>query len=189
MLMPGFPDIYRGDENGLLALTDPDNRLPVDWDALAAQGDDPDAKLHWTRQLLALRRDQADFLEGADAQVQVEDDGAALRLIRSQHDRTMTVEFAPGGACAGCLLGPCLFRRQHGQRPDPEQPLIGLTNDIHWNNHALFQFEGESPIGLLDFQPKDSAGVSFAVPSCLENPFGPECCHHPAGGRQGHPPA
>lgn len=98
MLMPGFPDIYRGDENGLLALTDPDNRLPVDWDALAAQGDDPDAKLHWTRQLLALRRDQADFLEGADAQVQVEDDGAALRLIRSQHDRTMTVEFAPGGA-------------------------------------------------------------------------------------------
>lgn len=98
MLMPGFPDIYRGDENGLLALTDPDNRLPVDWDALAAQGDDPDAKLHWTRQLLALRRDQADFLEGADAQVQVEDDGAALRLIRSQQDRTMTVEFAPGGA-------------------------------------------------------------------------------------------
>ncbi|QIR84510.1 malto-oligosyltrehalose synthase [Paracoccus sp. AK26] len=98
MLMPGFPDIYRGDENGLLALTDPDNRLPVDWDALAAQGDDPDAKLHWTRQLLALRRDQADFLEGADAQVQVEDDGAALRLIRSRQDRTMTVEFAPGGA-------------------------------------------------------------------------------------------
>jgi (1->4)-alpha-D-glucan 1-alpha-D-glucosylmutase len=33
---PGIPDIYQGDESTLLALVDPDNRRPVDWDALQA---------------------------------------------------------------------------------------------------------------------------------------------------------
>ena len=29
---PGVPDLYWGDELELLALVDPDNRRPVDWD-------------------------------------------------------------------------------------------------------------------------------------------------------------
>ena len=94
MLMPGFPDIYRGDEGGLLSLTDPDNRLPVDWDTLSAP---PDAggKLHWTRRLLALRRAHADFLERADAAVQA--DAQGLRLVRSLGDRRIVVAFGHGG--------------------------------------------------------------------------------------------
>ena len=96
MLMPGFPDIYRGDEGGLLALTDPDNRLPVDWDGLAAQGDNPDTKLHWTRRLLDLRRDEAGFLRDADARVQI--GGDSLRLVRSAGGRRLVAEFAGTGA-------------------------------------------------------------------------------------------
>ncbi len=91
--MPGFPDIYRGDEGGLLALTDPDNRLPVDWDALARRGADTNAKLHWTRQLLALRGSHRDFLRDADARVQVDGDG--LRLIRAAGGTQVVAEFSP----------------------------------------------------------------------------------------------
>lgn len=96
MVMPGFPDIYRGDEGGLLALTDPDNRLPVDWTALAAQPDRPDSKLHWTRQLLALRRSQADFLRDAAARVEMEDSN--LRLIREGTGGQIIVAFQPAGS-------------------------------------------------------------------------------------------
>ncbi|VDS09442.1 Maltooligosyl trehalose synthase [Paracoccus haematequi] len=93
LLMPGFPDIYRGDEGGLLALTDPDNRLPVDWDALARREADTNAKLHWTRQLLALRGSHSEFLRDADARVQVDGDG--LRLIRAAGGTQVVAEFSP----------------------------------------------------------------------------------------------
>ncbi len=33
---PGVPDVYQGDEDGFVALVDPDNRRPVDWGALRA---------------------------------------------------------------------------------------------------------------------------------------------------------
>ncbi|WP_347138596.1 malto-oligosyltrehalose synthase [Paracoccus sp. SSK6] len=91
MLMPGFPDIYRGDEGGLLALTDPDNRLPVDWDALSARPD-PDAKLHWTQALLSLRRKHADFLQGAEARISIGENG--IRLVRIQGDRQLVAAFS-----------------------------------------------------------------------------------------------
>ncbi|MFC3167593.1 malto-oligosyltrehalose synthase [Paracoccus fontiphilus] len=94
MLLPGFPDIYRGDEGRLLALTDPDNRLPVDWDTLSAP---PEAggKLHWTRTLLAMRREHADFLRDADALVEV--DASGVRLVRRLGDRRMVAAFARKG--------------------------------------------------------------------------------------------
>ena len=41
---PGVPDIYQGDELPLLALVDPDNRRPVDWELrrrLLASGEPP----------------------------------------------------------------------------------------------------------------------------------------------------
>ena len=31
---PGVPDVYQGDEDEFVALVDPDNRRPVDWEAL-----------------------------------------------------------------------------------------------------------------------------------------------------------
>lgn len=91
MLMPGFPDIYRGDETGLLALTDPDNRLPVDWEGLSHHAQ-PDSKLHWTRALLALRRSHAEFLSKADAQIEF--DAGGFRLRRSTGQRRLEAVFA-----------------------------------------------------------------------------------------------
>jgi (1->4)-alpha-D-glucan 1-alpha-D-glucosylmutase len=54
---PGVPDLYQADELPFLALVDPDNRRPVDWElrrrALAAA--DPPPKLDLIRRALALR--------------------------------------------------------------------------------------------------------------------------------------
>ena len=54
---PGVPDLYQGDELPFLALVDPDNRRPVDWELrrrLLAPGEPP-AKLDLIRRALALR--------------------------------------------------------------------------------------------------------------------------------------
>ncbi|HWE80596.1 MAG TPA: hypothetical protein VG265_03020, partial [Gaiellaceae bacterium] len=71
---PGVPDIYGGDELWYLALVDPDNRRPVDWDRrrdvvahLLAGGehDRETVKLWAIRQLLALRGRRPDaFADG-----------------------------------------------------------------------------------------------------------------------------
>ncbi|MGH2634351.1 MAG: malto-oligosyltrehalose synthase [Tepidiformaceae bacterium] len=73
---PGIPDFYQGTEVPGFYLTDPDNRMPVDFDRLAGLLDvlpgaaPPDpmerrAKLWMIRQLLALRRNERDlFLRG-----------------------------------------------------------------------------------------------------------------------------
>ncbi len=66
---PGVPDVYQGDDLWMLALVDPDNRRPVDWDArrtaldAAAAGEAPTretAKLHLIRRALALRARRED---------------------------------------------------------------------------------------------------------------------------------
>jgi (1->4)-alpha-D-glucan 1-alpha-D-glucosylmutase len=63
---PGIPDVYGGDELTYLALVDPDNRRPIDWDerrrALAAlrTPDAETAKLYVLREALALRRRRPD---------------------------------------------------------------------------------------------------------------------------------
>jgi (1->4)-alpha-D-glucan 1-alpha-D-glucosylmutase len=54
---PGIPDVYQGDELPFLALVDPDNRRPVDWELrrrLLASGAAP-PKLDVIRRTLALR--------------------------------------------------------------------------------------------------------------------------------------
>ena len=87
---PGVPDIYQGDELPYLALVDPDNRSPVDWDArrhALASAESP-AKLDLIRRTLALRArrpaafagayelleagpDTVAFLRGSDVKVAV----------------------------------------------------------------------------------------------------------------------
>ncbi|HSB38501.1 MAG TPA: alpha-amylase family glycosyl hydrolase [Gaiellaceae bacterium] len=53
---PGVPDLYQGDELEVLALVDPDNRRPVDWErSRRALGDGSDPKLVLTRRALELR--------------------------------------------------------------------------------------------------------------------------------------
>ncbi|EAR52536.1 putative glycosyl hydrolase [Oceanicola granulosus HTCC2516] len=74
LTIPGIPDIYQGCELAAYALTDPDNRRPVDFDLRARALDDPSVltrpldarKLALTRALLAARRDNPDlFLHGS----------------------------------------------------------------------------------------------------------------------------
>jgi (1->4)-alpha-D-glucan 1-alpha-D-glucosylmutase len=67
-LMPGIPDFYQGAEGPLHHLTDPDNRLAVDWDRLGCPepGGWAAEKDALTRQLLALRAAHPDlFAQGA----------------------------------------------------------------------------------------------------------------------------
>ena len=57
LTVPGVPDLYQGDELPLLALVDPDNRRPVDWQLRRRllASDEPPAKLDLIRRGLALR--------------------------------------------------------------------------------------------------------------------------------------
>jgi (1->4)-alpha-D-glucan 1-alpha-D-glucosylmutase len=64
---PGVPDVYQGDEDEFVALVDPDNRRPVDWDALARSRS---AKARLTRAALAARP------EGSADYTPVQADGA-----------------------------------------------------------------------------------------------------------------
>ncbi|HWH05300.1 MAG TPA: hypothetical protein VNT23_02550, partial [Gaiellaceae bacterium] len=64
---PGVPDLYNGDELELLALVDPDNRRPVDWELrrrLLGSADEP-SKLRLVREALALRARRPDAFAGA----------------------------------------------------------------------------------------------------------------------------
>ena len=60
LTVPGVPDVYQGDELEFLALVDPDNRRPVDWEARrrALASADPPPKLRLIRDVLRLRREK-----------------------------------------------------------------------------------------------------------------------------------
>jgi (1->4)-alpha-D-glucan 1-alpha-D-glucosylmutase len=84
---PGVPDIYQGDELWYLALVDPDNRRPVDWDlrrellGRLARGGDPgrDArKLDVIRRALELRRRRTEAFAGAYTPVECGEDVCAF---------------------------------------------------------------------------------------------------------------
>jgi (1->4)-alpha-D-glucan 1-alpha-D-glucosylmutase len=77
---PGVPDIYQGDELPFLALVDPDNRRPVDWELrrrLVASGEPP-AKLDLIRRTLALRGRRPDAFAGSYEPVEAGEDVAAF---------------------------------------------------------------------------------------------------------------
>jgi (1->4)-alpha-D-glucan 1-alpha-D-glucosylmutase len=62
---PGVPDVYQGDEVELLALVDPDNRRPVDWERRRRALLDPPPKLRTILAALDLRRRRPRAFEGA----------------------------------------------------------------------------------------------------------------------------
>ena len=66
---PGVPDVYQGDELEALALVDPDNRRPVDWERRRrALRDGSDSKLVLTQKALELRaRRPAAFAAGYES--------------------------------------------------------------------------------------------------------------------------
>ena len=112
-LLPGFPDIYRGSETVFLALTDPDNRRPVDWDGLAdGTFDSPiaTAKMNLTRELLTLRKTEREFLERAASNVVLNPESVLLR--RSDGQRTLVAGFATSLPAS---VEPIWHMRNNGQ--------------------------------------------------------------------------
>jgi (1->4)-alpha-D-glucan 1-alpha-D-glucosylmutase len=59
MTVPGVPDVYGGDEEEYRALVDPDNRRPIDWDALRSSPDGPKRALIRAALQLRARRPEA----------------------------------------------------------------------------------------------------------------------------------
>jgi (1->4)-alpha-D-glucan 1-alpha-D-glucosylmutase len=64
---PGVPDIYQGDELELVALVDPDNRRPVDWELRRRllRAESPPPKLDLIRRALALRARRPESFAGS----------------------------------------------------------------------------------------------------------------------------
>jgi (1->4)-alpha-D-glucan 1-alpha-D-glucosylmutase len=110
---PGIPDIYQGDELPLLALVDPDNRRPVDWQWHQAMlsrlmgGSQPDRetfKLWVTLGLLTLRARRGDvFPLGA---YQPLDAGASACAFLRGDDVLVVVWVRPGSAVDGSFEAP-----------------------------------------------------------------------------------
>ncbi|RYH01302.1 malto-oligosyltrehalose synthase [Salipiger sp. IMCC34102] len=102
LAMPGVPDIYRGCEGPHFALTDPDNRLPVDLESLRGL---PQAegfagqKARLTQTLLRLRRAEPAFFETAETRIEATDTGFAL--TRTAEGRHLRVTCDPSGAGQG----------------------------------------------------------------------------------------
>jgi (1->4)-alpha-D-glucan 1-alpha-D-glucosylmutase len=77
---PGVPDVYQGDELELLALVDPDNRRPVDWDRRRrALADGSSPKLNLIRTLLDLRARRPESFAGSYEPLAAGDETCAFR--------------------------------------------------------------------------------------------------------------
>jgi len=103
-LMPGIPDFYQGAEGPLHHLTDPDNRLAVDWDRLGCPepGGFAQRKDELTRRLLALRTEIPGlFAAGA---VRVEGSDGAWRLWREGVEGRLVLTLAWRDAAAPVTL-------------------------------------------------------------------------------------
>jgi (1->4)-alpha-D-glucan 1-alpha-D-glucosylmutase len=109
---PGVPDIYQGDELETLALVDPDNRRPVDWELRRRLlGAAADPKLHVTRQALALRARRPAAFSGSYEPVE----GDGVCVFARGGDVLVAVAVRPGfEAGAGSPWGevvPGLYER------------------------------------------------------------------------------
>ncbi len=94
LTVPGVPDIYRGGEDWEQSFVDPDNRRPVDFEALqerlAAPEKQRDEKIVLTRTLLQLRRRLPDVFSNGDYEpINAGEDLIAFR--RSHGDKSVVV--------------------------------------------------------------------------------------------------
>ena len=104
---PGVPDIYQGDELELLALVDPDNRRPVDWERRRrALADGSSRKLNLIRALLDLRGRRPEAFAGGYEPLDA--DEATCAFVRGEdvvvavpvRDRKLQAELPPGSWAA-----------------------------------------------------------------------------------------
>jgi (1->4)-alpha-D-glucan 1-alpha-D-glucosylmutase len=109
VLMPGIPDFYQGAEGPLHHLTDPDNRLAVDWDRLGCPelGGWAAEKDALTRRLLALRGAHPDLF--ARGTTRVEGTEEAWTLGREGREGRVALQLAwsaPPGQAVALLWSP-----------------------------------------------------------------------------------
>ncbi len=83
---PGVPNIYYGDEVGLLGGADPDNRRPMPWDPAAWNGDIQ----AWYRGLIALRRSSPALRQGGIQWLHAADETLAF-LRETAEERVLVV--------------------------------------------------------------------------------------------------
>ena len=106
---PGVPDIYQGSERSDFNLVDPDNRRPVDFDALARSMEAQDAmaapsgfadlKQRLTARILAARAAYPElFIEGSHVPLAITgaDAGAFVAYLREHRDRAALVVLQRG---------------------------------------------------------------------------------------------
>ena len=120
--VPGIPDFYQGAEGPLHHLTDPDNRLAVDWDALDEAGGAPAEdgglaarKGRLTRDLLRLRADHPEAFAGA-AGVESGEGGAWRLADMTRLSQCRLTKQSHGGA--------------HGRQGVGHFPGVGLGQDF-----------------------------------------------------------
>jgi hypothetical protein len=140
--LPGIPDFYQGAEGPLHHLTDPDNRLAVDWEGLGEVGGPPAAdaplarrKGALARDLLRLRAEHPGLLASA-ARVEA-GEGGRWTLLREGPAGRLAVEVdlaSPRRRCgsSGGSAGPCrrpgpratraTWRRSEGPRRPEASP-------------------------------------------------------------------
>jgi (1->4)-alpha-D-glucan 1-alpha-D-glucosylmutase len=94
LTVPGLPDVYQGDGLEVLALVDPDNRLPIDWDARFRAIGDPPPKLAQLTGVLAIRNGNPDAFRGSYEPVDAGPDTVAY--VRGGRVR-VTVPVRPRG--------------------------------------------------------------------------------------------
>jgi (1->4)-alpha-D-glucan 1-alpha-D-glucosylmutase len=167
-ICPGVPDVYQGNELWEFALTDPDNRRPVDFEHLRhllAELPKPDAchslldtwtdgriKLHVLRTLLALRRQQPELLQtGGVERLAVSGSlrDHVIALARLHHDG-LIVAIVPrllrrAGSVGTFPLGRSLWDDTAVQLPagHPTQLKDVLSGRLHAPRH------GSIPVGDL----------------------------------------
>lgn len=102
MMLPGVPDIYRGSENAYFALTDPDNRHPVDTEVLAL-ANAPEGLSRQKRDLLTtmttLRRDHAEIF--AKGEFVAETVGPHLAIRREWEGNSIQLTLSLSGGDVG----------------------------------------------------------------------------------------
>jgi (1->4)-alpha-D-glucan 1-alpha-D-glucosylmutase len=164
LTMAGVPDVYQGTESEFWALTDPDNRRPVDFPALRALLDEADAsslprslptpaaKILVTSRALRLRRERPDWFAPETAQTPLFPIGPAadhaVAFLRGVHAAvigtrlSVSLERAGGWRDTTLSLPPGQWRcRLTGREYDVDgQAVIGIP---------LGQLTAELPVALL----------------------------------------
>lgn len=128
LMLPGLPDIYQGSEDAAFHLTDPDNRLPVDFARLAQEGPASDLgreKIALIRRMLSLRAAEPRLFRSGEAAM-----GGSLAeglwLERSLGGRRLRLQIAPP-ARTGDRPGAGLEIAATGMVEPPLRPATSAT--------------------------------------------------------------